>query len=55
VCDNPGLASSVRGMPCCPSKVPGRAHGMAARRASLHHRDLTTHPGAGMPDRFTWP
>jgi hypothetical protein len=27
---------------------------MAARRASLHHRDLTTHPGAGVLDRFTW-
>jgi len=28
---------------------------MAARRASLHHRNLTTHPGAGVLDRFTWP
>jgi hypothetical protein len=27
---------------------------MAARRASLHHRDLTTHPGAGVLNRFTW-
>ncbi len=27
---------------------------MAARRASLHHRDLTTHPGASVLDRFTW-
>jgi hypothetical protein len=27
---------------------------MAARRASLHHRDLTTHPGAGVLDRFPW-
>jgi hypothetical protein len=27
---------------------------MAARCASLHHRDLTTHPGAGVLDRFTW-
>src|SRR2546423_7226281 len=54
MCDNPRLASSVRGMPCCPTQVPGRAHGMAARRASLHHRDLTTYPGPGMLDRFTW-
>ena len=54
VCDGPGLASSVRGMPCCPSKVSGRAHSMTARRASLHHRDLTTHPGAGVLDRFAW-
>jgi hypothetical protein len=54
VCDGPGLASSVRGMPCCPSKVSGRAHSMTARRASLHHRDLTTYPGAGVLDRFAW-
>jgi hypothetical protein len=26
---------------------------MAARRASLHHLDLATHPGAGMLDRLT--
>src|SRR6266540_4121920 len=44
----------IRGMPCCPTQVPGRAHCMAARRASLHHRDLTTHPGAGVLDRFPW-
>jgi hypothetical protein len=28
---------------------------MAASRPSLHHRDVTTHPGAGVVDRFTWP
>ncbi len=28
-------------------------HCMAARRASLHHRDLPAHPGAGMLDRLT--
>jgi hypothetical protein len=28
---------------------------MAARRASLGHRDLATHPGTGMLDRPTWP
>jgi len=54
VCDGPGLASGVRGVTCCPMQVPGRAHCMAARRASLHHRDLTSHPGAGVLDRFTW-
>jgi hypothetical protein len=27
---------------------------VAARRASLHHLYLTTHPGAGVLDRFTW-
>ena len=52
--DGPGLASSVRGMPCCPPKVPGRSHCLAARRASPHHRDLTPHPGAGVLDRFAW-
>src|ERR1700730_8378697 len=42
VCDGPRLASSVRGMPCCPTQVFGRADCMAARRASVHHLDLTT-------------
>ncbi|HEX5994581.1 MAG TPA: hypothetical protein VFY84_05505, partial [Jiangellales bacterium] len=54
VCDGARLASSVRGMPRCPTQVSGRAHCMAARRASLHHRDLTMRPGAGVFDRFTW-
>ena len=53
MCDGRGLASSVRGMPCCATQVSGRAHRMAARRASLGHVDLTTHPGAGMLDRLT--
>jgi hypothetical protein len=53
VCDGPCLASSVRGMPCCPTQVSGRAHCVAARRASLHHLDLTTRPSAGVFDRFT--
>ena len=51
--DGPGLARSVRGMPYCPAQVSGRSHRMAARRASLHHRDLATHPGAGLLDRLT--
>src|SRR5262249_44388393 len=51
--DGPGLASSVRGMPCRPTQVPGRGHGMAGRRARLGHRDLAAHPGAGLPDRLT--
>src|SRR5262249_19242610 len=41
-------------MPGCPTQVSGRAHGMAARRASLHHRDLTARPGASVLDRCTW-
>ena len=53
VCDGAGLASSVRGMPCCPTQVSGRAHCMAPRRASLGHLDLATHPGAGLLDRLT--
>ena len=36
-----------------PAQVSGRAHGMTARRASLGHRDLATHPGAGLLDRLT--
>ncbi len=33
VCDGPGLPSGVRGIPCRPAQVSGRAHRMAARRA----------------------
>src|SRR5262245_51917014 len=54
VCDGSRLAGGVRGMSCCPMKVSGRAHCMTARRAGLHHRDLTTYPGAGVLDRLTW-
>ena len=54
VCDACGLAGSVRGMPCCSTQVSCRAHCMAARRASLGHRDLATHPGAGLRDRLSW-
>ena len=54
VCDDPCLASSVRGMPCCPTKGSGRAHCMPARRASLHHLDLTTRPSTGVLDRLPW-
>jgi hypothetical protein len=48
-----GLASSVRGMPCCPAQVSGRGHGMAGRRASLGHLHLATYPGTGKLDRLT--
>src|SRR4051794_39051761 len=51
--DDPGLASSVRGMPRCPTEVSGRGHCLAGRRASLGHRDFATHPGASMLDRLT--
>ena len=53
MCDGPGLAGRVRGMPCCSTQVSGRAHCLAARCASLGHRDLATYPGAGMLDRLT--
>jgi hypothetical protein len=53
VCDGGGLASSVCGMPCCPTQVSRRGHCMAGGRASLGHPDLATHPGAGMLDRLT--
>jgi hypothetical protein len=51
--DGPGLASSVCGMPCCPTQASGRPHSMAARRASLGHLDLATYPSASMLDRLT--
>jgi len=47
VCEKRRLAGSVRGMACCPTQVSGRGHCMAARRASLGHRELVTHSGAG--------
>src|SRR5262249_6751684 len=53
--DGPCLTGGVRGRTRCPAQVPGRAHGMAARRARLGHRDLAAHPGAGMLDRLTRP
>ena len=53
VCDGRGLGGSVRGMPCCPTQVSGRGVRIAGRRASLGHRDLATHPGAGVLDRLT--
>jgi len=47
------LARSVCGMPGSPTQVSGRAHGVTAGGASLHHRHLATHPSAGVPDRLT--
>jgi hypothetical protein len=60
VCDDPGLACSVGGMPSCSTQVSGSAHCMAARRTSLGHLDLATRPSAGMLDRLSrswvfWP
>ena len=48
-----GLTRSVGGMPGSPTQVSGRAHGVTAGGASLHHRHLATHPSAGVPDRLT--
>ncbi len=51
--NDPGLASSVSGMPCSPAQVSGRRHCMAGRRSSLGHLDLPTHPAASMLDCLT--
>jgi hypothetical protein len=48
-----GLASRVCSVTRCPSLVSRRSHGMAARCARLHHRDLATGPGAGVLDGLT--
>src|SRR3984893_17441302 len=53
VCDDRGLAGSVRGMPCCPTQVSGCGVCMAGRRASVAHGDLAARPGAGLVDRLT--
>ena len=53
VCDGRGLGGSERGMPCGPTQVSRRGVCVAGRRASLGHRDLATHPGAGLLDRLT--
>src|SRR5712671_6112987 len=53
VCDDRRLAGSVRSMAWCPAQVPGRGHCMAARGASLGHRDLATDPGARLVNRLT--
>lgn len=54
VCNGGSLTGSVRGMPCCPTQVSSRGVCMTSRRARLGHRDLATHPGAGVLDRLTW-
>src|SRR5437870_8518932 len=53
VCDCRSLASSVRGMACCPAQISGRGHCMAGRRASLGHGDLAARPGPPEFDRAT--
>ncbi|BAH51182.1 hypothetical protein ROP_29350 [Rhodococcus opacus B4] len=51
--DRPCLPRGVGGVPRRSTQVPGRAHGMTARRARLHHLDFPAHPRAGMLDRLT--
>jgi hypothetical protein len=51
--DDPALASSVCGMPRCPTPVSGRGHRLAGRRASLRHLDVASYAGASMLDRLT--
>jgi hypothetical protein len=48
-----GLAGRVRGVTCCPSLISRCPHGMAARRARLHHLDLAPNPGAGVLNGLT--
>ena len=55
VCHRPGLACRVRGVTRGASLVSRRPHGMASRRAGLHHLDLAPHPGAGMLNGLTRP
>jgi hypothetical protein len=50
----PGLAGSVRGVPCCPTQVSGCGVCMAGRRAGLCPRDLIPRPGTPEVDRPTW-
>jgi hypothetical protein len=51
--NSPSLACSVGGMPGSPTQISRRAHSMTARRTSLHHLHLATHPSASMLDRLT--
>jgi len=53
VCDRRSLASSVRGMACCPAQISGRGHCTAGRRARLGHGDLAARPGPPEFDRAT--
>ncbi len=53
VCDACSLPRGMRRVPGSAAQVSGRAHGMAAGRAGLHHPHLPPHPGAGLLDRFT--
>ena len=49
-----GLAGGVRGMPGCPTQVPGRGVGMAGRSAGLSPPDLTPRPRAPQLDGPAW-
>ena len=53
--DARGLTSGVCGVPCGAPQVAGRTHGVSARRAGLHHRDLAAYPGTGVVDRVARP
>ena len=52
--DRRGLTGGVRGMPCCPTQVPGGGVGMAGRRAGLSPCDLASRPGTPEVDGPTW-
>src|SRR4029077_10843339 len=53
VCDCRRLASSVRGMACCPPQISGGGHCMAGGRPSLRPRDLAARPVPPELDRAT--
>jgi hypothetical protein len=49
------LSGRIRSIPFCPTQVSGRGVSMTARRASLGHRNLATHPGVGLFNGMTRP
>jgi hypothetical protein len=53
VCNSPGLAGGVGGMPGGPTQISGRAHRMTAGGARLHHADFAPNPRPGVLDRST--
>ena len=52
--DAGGLAGRVGSPPSGSTQLPGRAHGVAARRARPHHRQVAARPGPPCLDRLTW-
>jgi hypothetical protein len=55
MCHHRRLAGSIRGVPSGSAQRSCCSHGMAARRAGLRHRNLTSRPGASQFDGSTRP